>query len=91
MLPDLKGPGTIVARIFREHQRTELLRYIDESWGVRRNGFILGIWEPNERSDCFDFFMRLIGIEHEADLCILVPRLRKGIYFQIENDAKTMN
>ena len=89
MLTNLKGDGNVVARVLREGQGIELLRYVDQSWGVRRNGVVLGSWSAQQRSDCFNFFISLMGVEQDTDVCMIIPRLNKALHFA--KDAKLLN
>lgn len=59
MLVELKGPGTCLAVIVTEQYRIELLRFVDHSWGIRREGVWLGVWEPERAEECWRYLYHL--------------------------------
>jgi hypothetical protein len=58
----------------KEDQHTEIVRFLDQSWGVRKNGSLLILWEPHEKEDCIQFFLRLAGLDEEEQILMVIPR-----------------
>jgi hypothetical protein len=59
----LKGQGTALLWGQRNGQVISLAVYLDESWGIWRDGKALCVWEPAETADCFSTFLRMLGRE----------------------------
>lgn len=75
MLGELKGIGKIVLSCRTSAHRFELLTYADESWAVRRDGYVIDSWEAAEQDCCLRTFGRLIGLQdHPENLVILLVR-----------------
>jgi hypothetical protein len=73
----IKGVGRTVAVCETDNHRLELELYPDESWGIRRQGERIGVWEPHEKDDCFRIFGMLAGLDEpssEPHLIVLAPR-----------------
>jgi hypothetical protein len=58
-----KGIGkTAITCQTDQSDRIELIRYLDGSWGVRKNTKTVGVWEPHEEDECFCVFSMLAGL-----------------------------
>jgi hypothetical protein len=59
----LKGQGTALLWGQRNGKVIALAVYLDESWGIWRDGKALCVWEPAETADCVTTFLRMLGRE----------------------------
>ena len=75
MLAELKGPGRVIACVLKEGQRTEVIQFLDQSLGVRKNGSLLMLWEAHEKQDCIQFFLRLARLDEEEKILMVIPRI----------------
>jgi len=75
MLAELKGPARVIASVMKEAQRTEIVQFLDQSWGVRKNGCLLILWEPHEKQDCIQFFLRLTRLDEEEKILMVMPHI----------------
>ena len=57
----MKGAERVLARAWRAGRTIELLGYADGSWGIRRDGAVLGTWEPGQDEECLTALFQLIG------------------------------
>jgi hypothetical protein len=57
----MKGPARVLARAWRAGRHIELLGFADGSWGIRRDGAMLGTWEAGEDEECITALFQLIG------------------------------
>jgi hypothetical protein len=78
MLPELKGPGTIVAYAFNHAHRVQLLCYSDRSCGIRKDGFELSSWEDYEIEDCFRTFLQVIDLQRDQHFYMAVSSTHIG-------------
>jgi hypothetical protein len=71
LLHEMKGVATTV---MVGHSATrgwvELARFADGSWAIRQGGptTTIGVWEPEERVECFRVFGMLAGVRVPAAL-----------------------
>lgn len=59
MLPELKGPGKLIAVAITEKFTLELIRFMDHSWAIRKQGMYLDVWEPDRVEECWKLFYQL--------------------------------
>jgi hypothetical protein len=65
---NFKGIGKTAITCETDHfDRIELIRYLDGSWGVRKNAQTVGVWEPHEEDECFCVFSMLAGLDKAKD------------------------
>ena len=75
----LKGIGRAVAVCDTGgSDRIELELFADESWGIRRAGKNIGVWEPHERDECFRVFGMLAGLDQPSTRPHLIVVAPKG-------------
>jgi hypothetical protein len=74
-----KGIGKTAMTCQTDHlDRIELVRYLDGSWGVRKNTQTVGVWEPHEEEECFCVFSMLAGLYNAqgASSSVIIVRKR---------------
>jgi hypothetical protein len=77
MMEHMKGVSRTVAVCETEKLRLELELYSDQSWGIRRQGQTIGVWEPHEKEECFRVFGMLAGLDEPMggpNLIVLAPK-----------------
>ena len=57
-LHDMKGQPRCLMFLVRGDRRLNLVTYADGSFGISRDGDLLGIWEPNEEEECVAAFSK---------------------------------
>jgi hypothetical protein len=56
----IKGVGRTTISCYTKHGAVvELITFPDGSWGVRKNGVTVGLWEPGEQEEGFRVFAML--------------------------------
>jgi hypothetical protein len=55
----LKGQARTIITLKNPLGSLELVTYLDESWGIVRDGLVFCIWEPAESGDCLRTFAHL--------------------------------
>jgi hypothetical protein len=84
MLAELKGPARVIACVMKEGQRAEIVQFLDQSWGVRRNGSLLILWEPHEKRDCIQFFVQLAHLDEEEKILMVIPRIDRAACLTVD-------
>lgn len=63
MIHEMKGAGeTVMIGGEARGGPVELARFGDGSWGIRKRGVAIGVWEPHERGECLRVFNMLAGV-----------------------------
>ena len=63
MIHEMKGEGeTVMVGGAEVGGPVELARFADGSWGIRKRGVAIGVWEPHERGECLRVFNMLAGV-----------------------------
>ena len=57
-LNEMKGQPRLLMYLVRNDRRIELHVYPDGSYGISRDGDLLGIWEPHEEALCLGAFCK---------------------------------
>ena len=77
-MEQFKGIGKTAITCHTDHfDRIELIRYLDGSWGVRKNAQTVGVWEPHEEEECFCVFSMLAGLYNDQGPCPSVVIVRR--------------
>ena len=80
MLSAMKGPGKTLMTYFRDDRSVDLIAFDDGSWGIKKDGSVVGAWENSEERDCVDTFAKMAGIRGEfgEPQPLVVLRVRKS-------------
>jgi hypothetical protein len=76
LLEELKGAARPLVACQTGRGKFELLYYADESWAIRLNNRILGVWEHDQQEDCMQAFGQMIGLGKTGK--VLVVRVPVG-------------
>ena len=76
-MDELKGIGKVLLTCVYPTQ-VELLQFADESVGIRKNGRIVGVWEPLEFAECFRTFSHLAGLERWGEPLVELLVLKRS-------------
>lgn len=56
---EMKGPGELIAVVWTETFRLELIRFLDHSLAIFRQGVSLALFEPEHAAECWRSFYQL--------------------------------
>jgi hypothetical protein len=74
LLEELKGDSRPLLACHTGRGKFELLYYADESWAIRLNARVIGIWEHDQEEECMQTFAKMTGLgKSEKLLIVKVP------------------
>jgi hypothetical protein len=79
-MEEMKGIGRVVAAVANPNRLVELISYSDGSWGVRRDGWMVGTWEPTEIPECIRTFAACGGVIDEVVMLRKSSRRRAAFW-----------
>ena len=69
----MKGKPRQLLFLVRDDRRLDLVTYLDGSYGIIRNGNLLGVWEPDEDEGCVAAFSKFADFKGVFPKIILQP------------------
>jgi hypothetical protein len=68
----MKGTGRVLLAYYSIASLVELLEFVDKSMGIRRDGCVVAVWEPDELDDCLRAFSQMTGLNRPTARVMIV-------------------